>query len=346
MITLSTPNKELMNELYSDQDKAMYWFIKQHGGNKKYEQMRDEMLYRAKREAKDIISDIVEYKSPNNNKWMVFEAARYYKDANSSFTNLIAICYYETIGSTGVFVPTVNDINNKEKCCLIFNSHFFYQMAQRMKLTTVDKAVVRRFLEYIPSFVFQVENLPDGRKRIDVKLPGSIGRGFLRDGDNFKVYEVRTFLKDKQLSGSQKRVTKKLRDNSDLYEFEPDVIRINKMKHLSKEEKMDVLSDNLSKIRKRYELAGGDTNFFDQYFSVIILLSMAYTKQNLLTDTSCFEHYASDISTIVTKYIDNEVDIYYVADKIAKIMRLKKYSPEQFRNDYADFCNQYSYLQK
>ena len=65
MINLSTPSKELLDELLSDYKKADYWLTKQLGGLKKQKELGDNLCLKCLKECKELaVSEPVEYISP------------------------------------------------------------------------------------------------------------------------------------------------------------------------------------------------------------------------------------------------------------------------------------------
>lgn len=337
MINLSTPNSQLITEVYNDYNRAIYWLKKQMGGDKKYEQKRYQMLIQAKKEARTIISDVVEYKSPTGNRWLCFECARYFPDANSSYTEPYAFCYYETLGSVGAFVPVKTEYIYKnmesDKTVVIFTSHFFYQMSKRMDLTYRSREMVRRFLEYIPSLVFSFRE-DNGRTGLDVRLPGSIGRGFLRDEKDSAVFEVRTFLRDIELTNYQKKVTKKLRQNADKFKYEPNEVKMNRIMHSDKPD--EAFKELYYKDKEKYVLSGGDAQYFDERFNTITGLGYIFTKMDLVkeADTEIWERTAIPVSKLIDEYVkSDDKDFVKLSGKIAKVMNLTKFTEERCQEE-------------
>lgn len=344
MINLSTKNNDLIKELYFDKQRTIYWLIKQMGGEKKYEQMRDNLLLKAKREKKIVTSDVVEYISKNGNRWLCFECARYYPDAYSAYTEPIVFCYYETYGSVGAFVPVKTEYNytdKKNESCVIFNSHFFYQMSERMGLGYRSRDMIKLFIEYIPSMVFSFRN-DNGRTAIDVRLPGSIGRGFLRESDDYNVFEVRTFLADKSLSNSQKRVTKQLRENADKFNYEPEDVKMKKLMH--SDNKIETLSDIMLSEREKFVLCGGKEKHFDDYMNTVMGLSIVFTNMNLVKpgDRTIWERTKRPVSDLINDYVDtpdNERNFVELSKKVAKVMSLKNFNEEECQKQLNELWN-------
>ena len=210
MINLSTPSKELLDELLSDYKKADYWLTKQLGGLKKQKELGDNLCLKCLKECKELaVSEPVEYISPKGNRWFMYVSARRYKD--HFYTTPLGFCYYETYGSVGAFVPTQCGSENAN-ACVIFTSHFFLRMCSRLNIKVRSRDMVKRFVEYMAGMVLSYRGEGTHAKHeVDVRLPASIGRGRMRD-DCDKVIEINTFLKDTELTRKQQKETKALRE--------------------------------------------------------------------------------------------------------------------------------------
>lgn len=210
MINLSTPSKELLDELLSDYKKADYWLTKQLGGLKKQKELGDNLCLKCLKECKEFeVSEPVEYISPKGNRWFMYVSARRYKD--HFYTTPLGFCYYETYGSVGAFVPTQCGSENAN-ACVIFTSHFFLRMCSRLNIKVRSRDMVKRFVEYMAGMVLSYRGEGTHAKHeVDVRLPASIGRGRMRD-DCDKVIEINTFLKDTELTRKQQKETKALRE--------------------------------------------------------------------------------------------------------------------------------------
>lgn len=210
MINLSTPSKELLDELLSDYKKADYWLTKQLGGLKKQKELGDNLCLKCLKECKELaVSEPVEYISPKGNRWFMYVSARRYKD--HFYTTPLGFCYYETYGSVGAFVPTQCGSENAN-ACVIFTSHFFLRMCSRLNIKVRSRDMVKRFVEYMAGMVLSYRGEGTHAKHeVDVRLPASIGRGRMRD-DCDKVIEINTFLKDTELTRKQQKETNALRE--------------------------------------------------------------------------------------------------------------------------------------
>lgn len=230
MINNRTPSDKLMEELFSDEGKAIFWLKKHYHGEKGYERMRDNLLIESNRTMKTKISEVVEYISPNGNRWMAFEWCKYYKKAGHANTMPIAFCYYETYGSVGAYMVSRNvyDAQGKNKLVLHFTNHFFLRFCQRLGVEMRSRWMVQRFVEVIPGFITNFNGRDEkGHVKVDIRLPGSIGRGIMYDDS--PIIEIRTYLTDKELNNKQLRETEKLRQVYEQEDFEPYDVRMGRI---------------------------------------------------------------------------------------------------------------------
>ena len=306
MINLTTPNDSLFRELMADKDKAHYWLVKKNGGDKSYEKMRNKLLQEAKKHKRTQISEVVEYRSANGNRWITYECARYFPQTDSVYTAPYAFCFYETIGSAGAFMPVKIGMNGMDgvDAIVIFTSHFFYQMSERLGLGYRSPELTRAFHEYIPSLLMKtyVDEEDGNKTKIAIRLPGSIGWGFQREGDK-PVFEVRTFLSDVQLNGKQKRITQELRANSDKFAFEPASVQSERIKQMV--ERGESLGSEVQRIKDKYAVMGVDGQSVEDLLDVSLWVVTIFTKMGLATadDDKFWERHAKVNSDIINDYV-------------------------------------------
>ena len=75
MINLNTPSDVMWATLAKEYEKAKYWMIKQFGGEKRYEAMRDDLLRKCAYSQRPMLSKPVYYTSSEGNRWICFENA-------------------------------------------------------------------------------------------------------------------------------------------------------------------------------------------------------------------------------------------------------------------------------
>lgn len=215
MINLSTPNEELLKELNSDYAKLGYWMKKKVGGEWKLAELQAKLMRDYYRTGKVQTSEPIEYISANGNRWY-----GYYKTVKIGgliCPNSIGFCYYETYGSIGAFVPTSNKSIQGCDGCVIFPSHFFLRLSQRLGVGVRSREVVKRFLEMLDNMVIQYKGDSELRKdEVEVSFGGSVWRGQWREG-NSSVIELNTFLKHTELTKSQNAKAVDLQNKQNTY---------------------------------------------------------------------------------------------------------------------------------
>ena len=230
MITTFASSEQILSEMRDEHSRAIYWMKKHFGGDKKYEKMRDSLLEKAVEKRESQASEPVEYKSKRGNRWIAFEYAIYYPSAHTSHTMPYAFCYYETFGSVGAFIPGfIPDSNNPNRIesCFIYTDHFFLRFCDRLGIQMRSSVMIKSFIQCVPQQMVTItdEYGENGLRKMYVRIPGSVGRGFCRR-DNERVYEIRTYLTDKQMNNKQLRETKPGRVAGDTIKYEPDTVRI------------------------------------------------------------------------------------------------------------------------
>lgn len=278
MINLQSTSKQMIDELQADYSKAIYWFKKKCGGDKAYEKMRDVILHKATVQKENVSSDKIEYYSKNGNKWMVFECAKYYADAMASNTAPYAFCFYETEGSIGAFVPVIINGTNTF-AVVIFTSHFFYRLGERLNIDASSPEMLRMFVLYVPEMLVEYNK---EKKNLLVRLPGSTGWGVLRD-DEGRVFEVRTFLTDAQLSKEQLRKTKNIRENASKVRHEPiDITNIRIRKIGDDETKF---KNEMERITEHYHAMGEDKQLLKRRMDVYMCIGMLLGNMNYVSES-------------------------------------------------------------
>lgn len=198
MINLSTPNKEMLAELKEDYRRADYWIKKTVGGEKKLQELCMQLLQEYYKTGKMQVSDPIEYISPNGNRWLMF--VRTCKVGNQVAPLSTGFCYYETYGSIGAFMLMGSKSVADKDGVVIFPSHFFQRLDEKLGLGIRSREVVKRFVEMIDNMIIQYKGDSDKRRdEVEVSFFDSVWRGRLRDGDRHFV-ELNTFIPHKQLS--------------------------------------------------------------------------------------------------------------------------------------------------
>lgn len=208
MINLSTPNEELLEELKSDYNRVVHWFSTKRFTSRRLRQN----AYVLERKCIDndmqfATGEPEEFLTKNGNKWIIFQKAR--RCEGEILPEIQTFCFYNTLGSAGAFVPSF--VGGKIDSCVIFTSHFFLRLKQRLGLEYVNKDVIQRFIEYIGSF--HSESLGEGKhgkNEVIIYLNGAVGYGVFRD-ENCNILEVKSFLKETELTRFQQRQVKNVK---------------------------------------------------------------------------------------------------------------------------------------
>lgn len=271
MINFNTPPKEIVRELSDEERKALFWLKKYYHGEKGYEKMRDGLLSECYHTKKTAISDVVEYISPHGNRWMAFECCQYYKAARQANTVPMAFCYYETYGSVGAYLlgRSSYDTTGQNNVVLHFTNHFFLRFCQRLGIEMRSRWMVQRFVEVIPGFLIGSNGLDDkGRRKFDVRLPASIGRGIMIE--DAPIVEIRTYLTDKELNNKQLKETETLRQMYERQTFEPINVRMNRIA------RSDDFANDLSKeVDNVADMAGIDKELLSIAMSMRVMVTRA-----------------------------------------------------------------------
>lgn len=337
MISLSTPPEEILKELFAEEQKAVFWLKKYYHGDKGYEKMRDGLIVKCLKTEKTAISDVVEYISPNGNRWMAFECCQYYKKAEQVNTVPMAFCYYETYGSVGAYLvgKSCFDFKGSQQCVLHFTNHFFLRFCQRLGVEMRSRWMVQRFVEVIPGFLIGYNGKDEqGRNRFDVRLPASIGRGIMIP--DAPIVEIRTYLTDKELNGKQLRETEKLRRVYDMQTFEPYDVKMGRLARSK-----DFAGDVTKEIDVVSEMSGIDRKLL--IFSTNVRMFIAEAIIDLgyidVSDRAAWKRFGERTSSVdlldfVTGY-DGKNDtekktrqLYDAICKIGELSGIKGYDPK------------------
>lgn len=229
-------------------------------------------------------SDPVEHITKSGNRWMVYLKSEKHGE-NTIVHQLQAFCYYETYGSIGAFVP-VFDGKTIDRC-VIFSSHFFLRMKQRLGLGMMSKAVLKRFIEYISLLHSEDKGKgTHGENEAEVYLYGAVGRGIFRDED-CNILEVKTFLTESELSKSQLTRLQKLKNIATNYvSMEREIVR----QRIDNGESVSVHRD----YEKDMELVGGDPDAFDKRLWVNGIIGFVAIYYNLSIKQKGVAHLTRD----------------------------------------------------
>lgn len=254
MINLSTPNEELLSELRSDYNRVVHWYSTKVLTPKKLRQKAYELQRRCiDNGLRFCTSDYSETTTKSGNKWIIYTKAE--RHGEEVMPEIQAFCYYDTLGSGGAFVPGFSKGNVTS--CVIFTSHFFLRMKQRLGLGAIDKDVIRRFIEYMGCFHSESQGKgKHGENEAIVHLDGAMGYGLFLDKE-CNILKVNTFLKDSELNNFQKKQAMNIKDIASKYIDLPHEILMAKLDNGDKAVWQD--------YEHNLKLMGADPDYMDKY---------------------------------------------------------------------------------
>ena len=352
MVTLSMPTADMVRELLDDQKRAKYWFKKHWHGDKGYDKLQNDLLRKAYDRGKNQFSEIVEYISPKGNRWMMFEAARFYPKANRARTMPVFFCYYETYGSVGAFMIGYDqmDMNCERPTIVIFTSHFFLRFCQRLKVEMRSRWMVQKFCEAIPGYLIYPYNdkKSNGLVPIDIRLPGSLGRGFARTNfENGTIIEIRTFLTDPELSPKQMRETEEVRRLGDSMEYEPFEIWIHRLAKLRGDDLLNEWCKKLNFVEKQ----GVPRDFI--HFSIMFSsFGVDYAIEHDLMDATEAADFgnkmANSFAIHIVEYIEKKIDWGKLCAKYFAWLKktFKGIDLHDAMHEFAEYCKKITDLNK
>ena len=201
MINLTTPSKDLINELFDEKPKALYWHEKQTGSKSKKRDLQERYDKHSEELGKRFIGYATEYKSQRGNRWYVFDIVNVSENAFHIVT--VSFVYYETYESIGCFMPSMQGglgTGQPEHGVDIFTSHFFKRYCERMGIPFRSRQMIEEFAQNILYMTATEEQDKDGEEQEVYRIPHQGIVKARRRKDCPLVLEMRTFIADKQLS--------------------------------------------------------------------------------------------------------------------------------------------------
>ena len=303
MLNVTSKTKDILRTVEDEYPRTLYWLVKKLGGDKKFDEVRDDLLRRAYHSRSSQSSEAIEWKSKDGNKWYVWEEARYYPSGDDSFCHPISFCYYETIGSVGVFMPTWTQNDSHNLVVMHFTNHFFLRFCSWTKVEMGSKEMLKRFFTLIPGFTIHFYDKVNDRglQTADVRLPGSLGRGDVRkDG---RVVDIRTFLPDKNLTKSQLRETKHIREKGDKDTFEPKPLMMRRLR-----DSMNAVNDFMTDMDGLKEM-GVDSEVCDLCSIFNLIISRVFTELEYADpyDTDFWERHSKNSIQPLLEFADGVI---------------------------------------
>lgn len=203
MLNSASTYKEVKAVFEAEQQKARYWFVKQHHGEDAYTKWRTRLcaqLYNPLRPYEPhVISDPVFYNPPSGNRWMIYERA--FRDGKGgAFSNGYSVCFFETVESIGAYIPVQS--SKGKPGCMYYTPHFFRRLRERLELSNDDNIdLMMKFVSLHHSECIQrLKDTPKRQNQIALYYPGSFGFGTYLSYKDFEMITVRTFLPRTMLS--------------------------------------------------------------------------------------------------------------------------------------------------
>ena len=126
--------------------------------------------------------------------------------------------YYETYASIGAFIPKFwmnKETKLMEDACVVYTSHFFERYCERLKIPFRSREMVLEFASIIAFNPIQEDTDKDGKPIVVSRMPKAGFTYGVRRKDNPNVYEMRTFLSDKNMTPTKLRRYEELRERVD-----------------------------------------------------------------------------------------------------------------------------------
>ena len=339
-VNLSTKAAEIIATMREEMPAAYYQFRKNFGGKRKYLQHEEQMLDNALEEKNDQFTDIDYWISRVGNRWMTYTQAEYYPKAQYVNTFHFAFIYYETLASCGAFFPLYDPKKPKKgkeekearpDGVILYTDHFFYQMSERTKIEYRSKELIKKFVST------RLENamtiVDDGE--VIVKFKGGHGFGKLYS-DNPKYIAIRTFLKDEELNGKQRKNCEAV---DTLYEltrdgmYMSDVALCTVVRNLDTPEKAAEEGLRQMEAMKKLGMENHAELMMGIHLTFVRLLDEILHRETSMKESAAIVYIETQcgIGELVMKYVDytDDMESKFMADvtnfycKVAKKMGLK-----------------------
>ena len=301
MITIISSSEQIMREI-GEFEKAIYWLKKKYHGDAGYARMCDDLMTKSLDTQCDQRSERVEYQSPTGNKWIAFEYSTFYPDDNRAESITITFCYRQTAASLEIFVPVFEGYD-RHKAAIVYTPHFFLRYNQRGKATITLEDIIN---DFVPSLtqqrLFRDKPGKKGMVRFDVRLKGGIGRGWVRK-DCDTIYEVRSYLDDRDLTKKQLRETERTRTYGDMCRAEK--VYNSQALQFGRLEPIRAINEIIA-VQKT---AGMDTTLMmkAKVYSVLLITSFSILGYADLEDISFWKRHWQNCKDITLRFVDRLV---------------------------------------
>jgi hypothetical protein len=204
-----------------------------------------------------------------------------------------------------------------------------------------DSDMLQQFINALLHFTINLYK-KEGEIRVDIKLPGGIARGIRRKGKE-SIFEIRTFLKDTQLSNGQKRHTENLYDSISEGVFVPDEVREDRIQHSENHEK--AFNQEMQDMKTLFSRQGGDSEQFDNMIKVGVWLPNVWIRMGYadLLSKEFLQRHALVNRDVINDFTNKGCPKAEFADLVeacSRNMKLKAFERQKAEAIIADYFNE------
>lgn len=344
-VNLSTKEIEILATMREEMPAAYYQFRKNFGGKRKCLQHEDQMIEKALEEKNDQFTDIDFWISKVGNRWMTYTQAEYFPKAQYAKAVHFAFIYYETMASCGAFFPLFDPKKLKKgkegkearpDGVILYTDHFFYQMSERTKIEYRSKELIKKFVSTRLENAMTIAD--DGE--VIVKFKGGHGFGKIYS-ENPRYIAIRTFLKDEELNGNQRKKCEPVDRLHELMKdgmYMSDVAMCTVIRNLDNPEKAAEEGLKQMEAMKKLGMENHAQLMTGIHLTFIRLLDEILHRETSMKESAAIVYIETQcgIGELVMKYVDytDDMESKFMADvtnfycKVAKMMKLKHVNRE------------------
>lgn len=201
MVTIDTPNDELLNIMKEEHPKAVYWLERKTGDKRAWE-IEKELKKKCRETGIPQTSDTVKYEARSGNIWYAYYRA--FSVGGMVFVGSYAFLYKNSTGSVSVYMPVDGPGGEKDRRILFFPPHFFARMGQNLGIKVESEEMIKRFLGMMNTMAINEKGDSDKRKEeVEMVFSGAVWRGVYL-GEDKRIIKVSTFIRKTALSKKQK----------------------------------------------------------------------------------------------------------------------------------------------
>ena len=198
--------------------------------------------------------------------------------------------------------------------------------------------MLKRFINALPHLTLNLYT-QDGEMKVDIKLPGGVARGIRRKGSEC-IFEIRTYLKETQLSSGQKRHTDSLNDSVAEGIYVPDEVRLDRIQRSENQE--EAFYREMEDMKKLFCRQGGNPELFEGMMKVGVWIPNIWMRmgfEELLSEEFLQRHTLVNqdaINNYIRKGCDKEqfTDLMEVCSRNMKMKPFDRQKAEAVIADY------------